>query len=195
MVIASAQAETTGAPDTCDLIDSEMETRLRAEIDSLWSAQKNSKAAVRRNREELKTLRRDLGEKLQTMKSLLVRTGRSGRWAAYLRSHKLPRATADRYVREHEATLLPQSNRLTEAVSEPSEDDISQFVQKLLPRLRRVLTTNEAVYHFFDELILHLPPVDGGHIAGPEEAIRLTQALHSSRRYTEGLAQPAFAAL
>lgn len=133
MVVTSKPAETRRFPDTCTLTGSETEIRLGAEIDSLWSAHKDSKAAARRTREELRTLRRDLGEKLHTMKSLLALTGRSGRWAAYLRSHQLPSATVDRYVREHEAILFPQSNRLSEALSEPSEDEVRQFVQSSCP--------------------------------------------------------------
>jgi hypothetical protein len=66
------------------------EATLATEIASLWNNHKDSKAAVRRTRAEVKALRRGLGEKLHQMKSLLARTGRGGGWASYLRSQKLP---------------------------------------------------------------------------------------------------------
>jgi hypothetical protein len=141
--------------------DVETEAKLTAEIHSLWSAHMDGKDTLRRTRGELKALRCELGQRLYGMKSILSRTGRSGGWAGYLRSHKMSRATADRYVREHETTLAPPPNRLTDAISEPTEDEVRQFAQKLLPRLRRSLTTQDAVYFFFDELVSHLPPVDG----------------------------------
>jgi hypothetical protein len=137
----------------------EAEAILAVEIATLWNSHKGSKAAVRRTREELKTIRRDLSQKLHAMKSILARTGRGGGWAGYLRSNKLPRATADRYVLDHEAILAPPLNRLSEAVAEPTEDEVRRFAQKLLPRLCRSLTTSNAIYFFFDELVSHLPPV------------------------------------
>jgi hypothetical protein len=142
--------------------DVETEAKLTAEIHSLWSAHMDGKDTLRRTRGELKALRCELGQRLYGMKSILSRTGRSGGWAGYLRSHKMSRATADRYVREHETTLAPPPNRLTDAISEPTEDEVRQFAQRLIPRLRRLLTSQDAIYYFFDELVSNLPPLDGG---------------------------------
>jgi hypothetical protein len=136
--------------------EGETEARLNSEIKSLWSAHQSSKATAKHTKEELKTLRLDLGHKLCEMKSLLVRTGRGGGWAAYLRSHGLPRASAERYINQHEALLKPETNRLTETISEPSEDDVRRLVRSLLPRLRRVLTTPGSVSLFLDEVTRHL---------------------------------------
>jgi hypothetical protein len=138
------------------------ESMLAAEIATLWTEHRDSKANVRRTRAELKALRRDLGEKLHQMKSLLVCTGRGGGWASYLRSQKLPLATADRYVQEHEARLSsPTTKLVNEELSEPTPDEIRQFAQKLLPKLCRVLTTQQSVYEFVHELVQHIPAADG----------------------------------
>jgi hypothetical protein len=136
------------------------ETALTAEIAKLWSIHKDSKAAARHTRAELKTIRRELGQKLFEMKSILVRTGRSGGWAAYLRSQKLPLTTADRYVLEHEVRLSPAANLPSGELSEPTEDEIRQSAQKLIPRLSRLLSTQEAVYHFVHEFVGHIPAAD-----------------------------------
>jgi hypothetical protein len=95
------------------------------------------------------------------MKLLLARAGRSGGWAAYLRSQKLPLATADRYVREHETRLSPSARLLSEDLSEPkTEDEIRRYAQKLIPRLSRLLTTQEDSYYFIHELVAHIPAAD-----------------------------------
>jgi hypothetical protein len=149
--------------------EGETEARLNSDINSLWSAHQASKATVKHTKEELKTLRLDLGRKLSEMKSILVRTGRGGGWAAYLRSHDLPRASVERYINQHEALLSPETNRVTETISQPTEDDVRRLVRSLLPRLRRVLTTTGSVSLFVDEVIrqLQTPAGDlGGEVDG-----------------------------
>jgi hypothetical protein len=137
--------------------DSEIESRLTEEIRSLWAAHQDSKTASKQSKDRLKAVRSELAEKLHSMKSLLVRTGRNGGWAAYLRTNRLARATADRYVSRHESLLNPPSEkRLAESISEPTEDDVRRLVRSLLPRLRRVLTTREWVDWFAEEVALQL---------------------------------------
>jgi ElaB/YqjD/DUF883 family membrane-anchored ribosome-binding protein len=123
--------------------ESEVETRLTEEIQSLWAAHQEHKTASKQSKDQLRAVRDQLAEKLHAMKSPVVRTGRGSGWTAYLRSERLSRATADRYVSRHESLLNPPEKRLTEAISKPSEDDIRRLVRSLLPRLRRVLTTRE----------------------------------------------------
>jgi hypothetical protein len=105
----------------------ETEANLNSDIKSLWTAHQTSTATAQHTKEELEALRFDLGLKLREMKVILVRTGRGGGWAAYLRSHGLPRASAERYINQHEALLKPETNRLTETISEPSEDDVRRL--------------------------------------------------------------------
>jgi hypothetical protein len=88
--------------------ESEIEDRLKDEIRSLWSVHRVGKARAQPTKEQLKTLRLDLGGKLCELKATLVRTGRAGGWAAYLRSQDLPRASGERYIRQHELLLNPK---------------------------------------------------------------------------------------
>jgi hypothetical protein len=135
-------------------IDSESETNLTAEIVKLWGDHKNGNANVRRTRAEIKSLRLVLAGKLHTMKAILVRTGRGGGWASYLRTQKLPLASADRYVAEHEAkTTEPEKKLLNEEQKEPTVDEVRQLARKMLPKVSRVLTTQELVYEFVHELV------------------------------------------
>lgn len=154
-------------PETIDVAagQAEMDQReaeINAQIAALWSAQKDQAANARRTRDELKAVRAQLGERLHHMKASLVQSGRVGRWASYLRENRIPRATADRYVNRHEATLAPSSEkRLTEAISVPTEQDVYQLVRKLLPQMLRVLTTQEAAFTFVVEMVCGLPGIHG----------------------------------
>jgi hypothetical protein len=135
---------------------------LAQEIAALWSAQRDHAATARRTREELKFLRRNLGERLHQMKALLVQTGRGGRWSGYLREQQIPRASADRLVQRHEQMLVPVGeNRLNEAIPTSIEEEIEALFQKLRPTLLKVLTTQEAAFKFICEMVSGLPGVDG----------------------------------
>jgi len=154
----------------------EAESKLSEEIATLWSAHRESKVVARRTKEELKALRRTLGERLWEMKSLLARSGRGGGWADYLRSQHLPRATAERYIKEHKSSLVSvEANRTNESISEPSEADIPEFASRLLPKLRKVLTTQEALFEFVCCLLVDLPGVHGDVTDSAVEIYRPTQ--------------------
>ena len=76
---------------------------------------------------------------------------------SYLRVHKISRTTADRYVHEHEENLNPvPTNRPTGAITEPSEADVKQFFQHILPRLRSTLTTADSTFYFVREMAFEL---------------------------------------
>jgi hypothetical protein len=119
----------------------ESEATLNNEIKSLWSAHQIGRATAKRTKQELKILRLDLGAKLCEMKAILVRAGRSGGWAAYLRSQDLPRATAERYIGRVEVLSNPNQIEPRETISEPTAEDVRRLVRSLMPRLRRVLKT------------------------------------------------------
>ena len=137
------------------------ESEVSAEIVRLWTAQRDHAAAARQTREDLKALRRTLAERLHEMKALLVQVGRGGRWATFLRENHIPRASADRYVKLHELTLAPpEEKRLTEAISEPTDEDVLRLFRKLLPQMRRVLITQDAAFTFAVELFHGLPRLD-----------------------------------
>jgi hypothetical protein len=86
------------------------------------------------------------------MNSLLVRTGRSGGWSAYLRSHGIPRGSAERNIKEYDAIFNPEKNRLSETLPKPSQEDVRRLVRSLLPRLRRILTEPCQVAWFLEEV-------------------------------------------
>jgi hypothetical protein len=157
-MINSAENSSIALSDSMPLpIDIELESKIDGEIASLWSAHAASVATTQRTKLELVELRRQLGERLSEMKRLLVCTGRGGRWAGYLRSHKLPRATADRYVDQHHASMTPPAeNCLTDAIPEPTLADVHRLVGKLLPTLRRILTTEELVAEFIHRVVQQL---------------------------------------
>ena len=111
--------------------ESETESKLTSDIKSLWATHQTNTATAKQTREELEDLRFDLGLKLRQMKFILARTGRSGGWAAYLRTHGVPRASAERYIKQYEAIFNTQKNRLTDTLSEPSEDDVRRLVHRL----------------------------------------------------------------
>jgi hypothetical protein len=174
-------------------IDSESETNLTAEIVKLWGVHKDGKATVRRTRAELKALRLELGAKLHTMKSILVRTGRGGGWAGYLRSQRLPLATADKYVAEHAASLTPPEEKLLEEeLSKPTVDQVRQLAQKLLPQLCDVLTTTELVHEFIDELFWSLEAAEGRET---DDGLEIFRASHEDATSVQAqaaeLAEPA----
>jgi hypothetical protein len=134
-------------------IDTEAETKLTTEIAKLWGLQKDNRATVRRTRAELKALRLELAEKLHEMKAILVGTGREGRWAPYLREQRLPLATANRHVAEHQARMAqPAEKLLIEQHVEPTADDARKLAAKLLPTLSRTLISQELVFEFIHEL-------------------------------------------
>jgi len=117
---------------------------------------------VQRTQTELKIIRLELAEKLYTMKAILTRPGRGGGWASYLRSEKLRLSTADRYVDQHESRLCPPEKKLlSEELYEPTVDDIREFGEKLLPKLCRMLTTQQSVFWFVEDVIMQLPAADG----------------------------------
>jgi len=149
------------------LQESEIEAHLDREIKSLWSAHQNAKGTAKHTREELSTIRRNLGQQLYALKSLLARTGRNGGWASYLRSVNIPRASAERSIKQHETSVHPETNRTSGTIPEPTEVDVRRLVRCLLPRLCRVLTTPTSMTWFVAEVTAQLAALDSrppGHI-------------------------------
>ena len=59
------------------------------------------------------------------------------------------RATADRYVERWERPLTQVGkNRLNEAISPPTTEEVTRMVNRIKPKLLRVLTTTDAVEKF-----------------------------------------------
>jgi hypothetical protein len=143
---STAQGELTSC--VAKVEDVERETALTGEITKLWSSHELSTSSIRRTRTELEGLRYQLGERLSEYKSLLVRTGRNGKWMGFLRQAHIPRTTADRLVTKWQQPV----KRTTGAFKAPSNAEIGQMVKKLALKLERVLTTPDSVALFMTEL-------------------------------------------
>jgi len=175
VVVDSIQEMTNSAATTTAAPDDEVEAKLSAEIAVLYGNQRAGKATVRRTRVELKALRQQLGERLFAMKAILVGSGRGGGWAPFLRKQKLPLATSDRLVAAHQARLAPMEEKLlTEELPEPTVDQVRQFTERLLPKLCRMLTTQQSVYEFVRDVIMQISVADGRSTEAGFEILKQT---------------------
>lgn len=129
---------------------SEDEAALSAEIVQLWRVHLDCQSAIKQETQQFRSLRSELGRLLHQMKGLLAKPGRAGGWSEYLRERGIPRATADRLVSKYERSLNPDGNCLTESICEPTEEGIRSLLDKIAPKLRRVLRTATSVYRFID---------------------------------------------
>jgi len=150
MIDATAAAEgigtefipTANSPEA----DSETEQILAAAITDLWSFHVQAQTIARKTNEELKAIRRNLGERLHAMKRLLARPGRAGQWTSFLNQHGIPRTTADRLVSSHAKSLAPDTNSTAGEIREPSDVEISKLFTAIWPRCEKVLTTPKSQY-------------------------------------------------
>jgi len=124
-------------------------------ITNLWSAHVNAKNAARATNEELGRIRAKLGEQLSEMKQILAKPGRGGQWSSFLMERGIPRASADRLVARYQRSLDPNANRLTEADSEPTEEEVQRLFIAVWPKLRRTLRSQQSVLLFVDLLKSH----------------------------------------
>jgi hypothetical protein len=129
----------------------ETEQRLATQIGELWSVHNQAQAAAAQSKEYLSEIRHQLGERLCEVKKLVARPGRGGGWSAFLAAQGIPRASADRYVQRYEKTLHPDSNCLDESI-ESTELAVRKLFAAVWPRLRRVITSKEALDLFIHEL-------------------------------------------
>jgi excinuclease UvrABC nuclease subunit len=129
----------------------ETEQRLATQIGELWSIHTQAQAAAAQSKEHLSQIRHQLGERLCEVKKLVARPGRGGGWSAFLAAQGIPRASADRYVQRYEKTLHPDSNCVNESI-ESTELAVRKLFAAVWPRLRRVITSKEALDLFIREL-------------------------------------------
>ena len=122
------------------------------EILQYWDAHLHYQGSMKETNQKAREVRQHLGKLLFHLKQVLAKPGRDGRWSSFLKERKIPRATADRLVARHQRSLDPDGNRLTEATSEPTEEEIQRLLAKVLPKLRRVLRTPASAYRVVDLL-------------------------------------------
>jgi hypothetical protein len=99
---SSVPAEAVGVP-----AETAFEATLTQEIADLWSVHSQTQTVLGRTKEELRTLRHELGHRLYKMKLLLASPGRGGQWSKFLSAQRIPRASADRYAKAYERMLQP----------------------------------------------------------------------------------------
>lgn len=132
--------------------DNSDESLLEQEISSLWSEHVCAQTTQRATSKELRFIRTALAEKLHSMKALLCRPGCGGEWSGWLQGRGIPRSTADRLVARHEESLNGADANLLSGSTKP-QDEVEALLQSVLPRLRRVLTTEAMAYRFIWELV------------------------------------------
>jgi hypothetical protein len=141
MTSVTAQQQAPQSVSPAGEADEADEAAPTAEIRDLWTKHDKTTATSRRTREEARTLRLTLGERLSRMKSMLARPGRNGNWTSYLRANAMARASADRYVAGYQRSLESAQKRLTEAIPATPEEKAAALVRSLLPKLLKVLAT------------------------------------------------------
>jgi len=149
------QNETLPAADaiTNPTIVGPNEAQLINEVHSLWDMHIQGQTSLRKNREELRSVRADLSLRLHVLKAVLSRPGRAGAWSSFLNAHMIPRSSADRLVRAHEKALSAEgNNRSSEHIVEALEITVQKYVHALWPKLSRILTTPALVELFISEL-------------------------------------------
>ena len=173
----------------------EEETVLTGEIEHLWKQHRNVQISIQQDRENVSSLRAELGQRLSQMKEVLARPGRNGQWSAWLKEHKIPRANADRLVAKHARSPNPDMNCLSESISEPTEDTIMKLVSQVSSRLRKTLPGATNIYHFIGSLAssLGLEPKEtvGGLLVPRPESAAPESAATSAEILNAGIDLPA----
>ena len=126
------------------------EEYLTVEIAQLWGFHRGYEGSIEADRFRQRAVGNSLGKLLHSMKAVLATPGRNGKWTAWLKEQKIPRATADRMVARYaEAFHLNSENRITEAIpAEPTERDICKLFATLWPRIQKTLTTPRSRFDF-----------------------------------------------
>ena len=129
------------------------EEPLLISIPKNWAEHKSGRAAVMQSQEELAAVKLKLASDLAALKYILARTGRLGKWSPFLRKHRIPRATADRYVKSHKNRVnVVHQTSASPTPCKTAETQVSKIVERLLPRLKRELQTSDDVELFLNLL-------------------------------------------
>jgi hypothetical protein len=139
---------------------SDEEVNLGNEVAKLCAAHKGKMLTAKRTKGEMVATRDELGKKLHALKLFLAHRGRGGQWTHYLGLAGLAKTTADRYVAKHETSLETAALNLpTGAINQPAEDATARFIEQIMSKLRKGLTTQDAVWSLVCELV-ELPMAD-----------------------------------
>jgi hypothetical protein len=130
----------------------EDEVCLTTEIMQCWDIHMHYQGSLRETNHKAREVREHLGRLLFQLKQVLAKPGRDGRWSSFLKEHGIPRATADRLVTRHRRSPDPNANRLSEATSEPTAEQVQKVFNSVWLMLRCVLVTPSSIYQFALEL-------------------------------------------
>jgi hypothetical protein len=144
---------TTYVPQPGIAVPYVVESSLANDVVTLWNSHAATTTNAKRTREELKTLRDNLAEKLHQLKAIYARAGRNGQWSSWLEWKHIPRATADRLVIAYERKMNPPTES-------PEADPVDALLRSMLPRLKRVLTSSDAVDAFIGKLQAAFGPIN-----------------------------------
>jgi len=131
--------------------DDSDEDGLAKRIAELWSSDRHRQQEIRQNKDEIEYIRAELAQDLFRFKKVLAKSGRGGMWSDFLRRHRIPRSTADRYVSKVEAAKA-DANCPTEAIFIPTAEQIAALVKKTRAKVVALLTTDETRAKFLDAL-------------------------------------------
>jgi hypothetical protein len=146
-------------PETLQIpLEPSNESRLAQEIEQLWSVHSQTQTVLGHTKEELRTLRLELGRRLYEMKVLLACPGRAGQWSKFLSAQRIPRASADRYAKSYEIALNPPAEiASTEAIQDSADKTARKILQRIWPRLGQHLTDPDTAYQFVCALVQRFP--------------------------------------
>jgi hypothetical protein len=147
--------ETAVQPETLQIATEPInESKLAQEIEQLWSVHSHAQTVLGRTKEELRTLRHELGHRLYKMKLLLASPGRGGQWSKFLSAQRIPRASADRYAKSYELALNPPAEiASTEAIQDSDDETVRKLLQSIWPKLHQPLTDPDTAYQFVCALV------------------------------------------
>ncbi len=139
-----------------DLVPPEMTAQQRVEesltegekrIRALLIQRKSDQKRAAKTSADLKTGRNQLDRELHVYKSTLVRVGRGGGWAKFVKSLGMSLTTADRYVERHKAQLsgAAKGNLVSDEIS---DEQIAKLVKSCSRSLTKKLHKPEHTQKF-----------------------------------------------
>ncbi len=119
------------------------------EIDQLWLVHQCCTTAVQTEQTRQRSVGNSLGQLLHRMKAILASPGRMGKWSKWLREHRIPRASADRWVQRYSEIFHLSSESPNESIQpEPTEIQINALFASVWPRMEKTLTTPRSRFDF-----------------------------------------------
>jgi hypothetical protein len=126
----------------------ENEGFVQVEIEQLWLIHTCCSSDIKSEQYRQRSVANSLGQLLHKMKALLATPGRMGKWASWLRTRGIPRASADRWVQRYVEAFHLSSESPRESIQEPTEIQINRLFASIWERCEKVLTTERSRYDF-----------------------------------------------